>query len=118
MNGMVPACLAPEVLDRKGGQDRTTGPQKIYWGKCVAGAQQGYNASAEFPKRFVNFTAFVAEHGSLSSPQRPGFRVAAVRVTNGAGTSTSHVNFASGWLLNGVPWGAFTRVSIGIGGVD
>lgn len=50
----------------------------------------------------------MAEHGSLSNPQQPGFRVAAVRVTNGAGTSLSHVNFASGWLINGVPWGAFT----------
>ncbi len=81
------------------------GQHEKCWGVC-AGAQQGYNASAQFPKRYVNFTAFVAEHGSSSNPQRPGYRVAAVRVTNGAGTSLSHVNFASGWLINGVPWGA------------
>ena len=85
--------------------------RKMYYSSvntaCVlAGAQPGYNTGVQFPKRFVNFTAFVAEHGSLTKPQRPGFRVAAVRVTNGNGTSTSHVNFASGWLINGVPWGA------------
>ncbi|BDA50563.1 Uncharacterized protein BB_0024 at C-terminar half [Coccomyxa sp. Obi] len=82
------------------------GPQVGATGtRFYTGAQQGYNTGVQFPKRFVNFTAFVAEHGSLTNPQRPGFRVAAVRLTNGNGTSTSHVNFASGWLINGVPWG-------------
>lgn len=72
----------------------------------LTGAQPGYAGSnVAFPKSYVNFTAFVAEHGSLTEPTRPGFRVAAVRVTNGKGVSLSHVNFASGWLQDGVPWG-------------
>jgi hypothetical protein len=73
----------------------------------VPGGQPEYGSSGvAFPKSFVNLTAFVAEHGSAAAPTRPGFRVAAVRVTNGNGTALSHVNFASGWLLpNGAPWG-------------
>ena len=60
----------------------------------------------QFPKSYVNATAFVAEHGTLDSAMRPGFRVAAVTL-NKAGASVSHINFASGWLTpSGTPWGA------------
>ena len=71
-----------------------------------AGAQAGYNGSdVAFPKKYVNFTAFIAEHGSAADATKPGFRVAAVRVTNGKGISLSHVNFASSWVKDGMPWG-------------
>ena len=62
---------------------------------------------APFPKKYVNSTAFIAEHGSPSSPAKPGFRVAAVTLTsNGTeANATAHINFISGWLSGGIPWG-------------
>ncbi|CAK0787214.1 hypothetical protein CVIRNUC_010430 [Coccomyxa viridis] len=71
------------------------------------GAQPGYNSTAPFPRKYVNSTAFIAEHGSPSSPAKPGFRVAAVTLTsNGTeANATAHINFISGWLSGGIPWG-------------
>jgi glucose/arabinose dehydrogenase len=100
-----PYCHAGDVADPEFGNERpcanfTKPARKL--GPHVASLGIEFYTGKMFPSSYKQ-QIFIAEHGSWNRKEPSGYRISLVELKGNK--AVSYKTFASGWLLNGKPWG-------------
>jgi len=100
-----PYCHAGELPDTELGQQRDCSefvPPALQLAPQATPLGMRFYDAEQFPAEYRN-AIFIAEHGSLNSRTKAGFRIAVVTLEGNR--AVRYETFAKGWLQRGRPWG-------------